>query len=282
LGTAGPISLAAEYLDPNDNDPFFMLNADVIADYNFAALLEFHSSHHKEGTIYVTPVKDPSRYGVVVGDSKTGQISDFVEKPKTMLYGNYINAGMYILNKSIIKRVKFDVECSIEREIFPAMAKEGQLYRIELKSYWMDVGKPDDYLQGQGMFLQSLYEKKGPQLAAQSNRIIGHVIIHETAKISLTAVLGPNVVIGPNVVVGHNVRVQNSTIMENSVLNDGSYVRNSIVGWHSKIGRWARLQDMCVLGEDVSVHDETLLNGVIICPHKSVDKDELQKDKIIL
>jgi len=119
-------------------------------------------------------------------------------------------------------------------------------------------------------------------LSPQGNRIIGHVVIHETAKISQTAILGPNVVIGPNVVVGNSVRVHNSTILGSVSLNDGCYIRNSIIGWHSKIGRWARLQDMCVLGEDVTVRDEVCLNGAIICPHKSIDKDELEKDKIIL
>ena len=104
LGTAGPIKLNEDLLDPNDSDPFFMLNADVIANYEFDQLLKFHQSHKGEGTIYVTPVEDPSRFGVVVAD-QNGKVSAFVEKPKDLKYGNEINAGLYILNKSVIKRV---------------------------------------------------------------------------------------------------------------------------------------------------------------------------------
>lgn len=104
LGTAGPIKLNEKYLDPSDEDPFFMLNADVIANYQFDKLLQFHKSHGGEGTIYVTPVEDPSRYGVVVADG-AGKVSKFVEKPKDKKFGCDINAGLYILNKAVIKRV---------------------------------------------------------------------------------------------------------------------------------------------------------------------------------
>ena len=149
LGTAGPIKLAEKLLDPSDKDPFFMLNADVISKYNFANLLKFHQEHKGEGSIYVTPVKDPSRFGVVVGDNKTGQISQFVEKPKELKYGNLINAGLYIFNKDIIKRIPANRPCSIERDIFPMMAKYGHLYRLRLQGYWMDLGTPQDFIRGQ-------------------------------------------------------------------------------------------------------------------------------------
>ena len=147
MGTAGCIKLNESLLDINDNDPFFMLNADVIANYDFKKLLKFHKTHGKEGTIYVTPVDDPTRYGVVVADD-SGKISSFVEKPKDKRFGCLINAGLYIFNKNIIKRVP-PKKTSIEREIFPKMAKDGMLYRLELQSYWMDVGKPVDFIRGQ-------------------------------------------------------------------------------------------------------------------------------------
>ena len=110
MGTAGPIRLNEDLLDVDDKDPFFMLNADVIADYKFGELLKFHQSHKGEGTIYVTPVEDPSRYGVVVAD-QNGKVSAFVEKPKDKKYGCDINAGLYILNKSVIKRVVCLLAC---------------------------------------------------------------------------------------------------------------------------------------------------------------------------
>lgn len=88
---AGPLALARRHLD--GPDPFFVLNSDVICDFPFEALLKFHMSHGKEGTIVVTKVSDPSKYGVVVAEP-TGRIERFVEKP-TEFVGDKINAGYH-------------------------------------------------------------------------------------------------------------------------------------------------------------------------------------------
>jgi len=88
-------------------------------------LVEFHKSHGKEGTIVVTKVDDPSKYGVVVAD-ESGKIERFVEKPSVFI-SNKINAGLYLFNTSMIDRIEAK-PTSIEREIFPVMADEGQIY----------------------------------------------------------------------------------------------------------------------------------------------------------
>ena len=48
----------------------------------------------------------------------------------------------------------------------------------------------------------------------------------------------------------------------------GAFVKSSIVGWHSSVGRWARLVNTTVLGEDVHVSDEVYVNGGSVLPHK--------------
>jgi mannose-1-phosphate guanylyltransferase len=279
MGTAGPIKLNEELLDINDPDPFFMLNADVIAEYHFDQLLKFHQSHKCEGTIYVTPVDDPSRYGVVVSDHK-GRVNAFVEKPKDKKFGCDINAGLYIFNKSIIKRVPMK-PTSIERVIFPAMVQDSQLYTLSLHSFWMDVGKPDDFLSGQHRYLTAIAAKKDERIQKQSNSITGAVVIHDTAQVSKSALIGPNVVIGPNVQIGHNVRIKNSVIFGGCMIADGAYVDGSIVGWNCRVGRWSRLQRLCILGEDVDVKSECCLVGATVCPHKSVS-DDILAPQIIL
>lgn len=61
--------------------------------------------------------------------------------------GNKINAGLYLLNVSMIDRIELK-PTSIEREIFPKMAAEGDLFVFTLDGYWMDIGQPKDYLTG--------------------------------------------------------------------------------------------------------------------------------------
>lgn len=313
LGTAGPIRLAEKLLDPSDSDPFFMLNADVISQYHFDKLLDFHKNHKSEGTIYVTPVKDPSRFGVVVANDKTGEISQFVEKPKELKYGNLINAGLYIFNKAIINRIPKGRKCSIETDIFPVMAKYGHLFRLRLQGYWMDLGTPTDFIRGQGLYLEALSKEGDPRLWHNSADLIGNVIVHshhgtynkqalmkntesknsetettsslipeDTVLIGGKCKFGPNVVIGPGCKIGNYVRIKNSCIMGGTVIKDGAYIDGSLIGWNSKIGSWARLQNLCILGEDVEVQDETNLVGTIVCPHKNIKESCMEKGKIIL
>jgi len=81
LGTAGPIRLAKDLiLNDNPQGLCFVFNSDVICNYPLDQLIEFHKSHGKEGTIMVTEVKDPSKYGVVVAN-EAQQIQSFIEKP---------------------------------------------------------------------------------------------------------------------------------------------------------------------------------------------------------
>jgi len=58
-------------------------------------------------------------------------------------------------------------------------------------------------------------------------------------------------------------------------------VDKSIVGWDSKIGSWCRLENNCVLGEDVQVKKELYLNGAVVLPHKEI-KENVQQPNIIL
>lgn len=79
-------------------------------------MLEFHRSHGREGTVAVTKVADPSKYGVVVLDKENNKIEAFVEKPGEYV-GNKINAGMYILNSSVLDRIPLGIACSIEKQV---------------------------------------------------------------------------------------------------------------------------------------------------------------------
>ena len=53
LGTAGPLALSREILTTND-EPFFVLNSDVICDFPFTEMVKFHQNHGREGTIVVS------------------------------------------------------------------------------------------------------------------------------------------------------------------------------------------------------------------------------------
>lgn len=281
MGTAGPLALAREKImegsDPNE--PFFVLNSDITSEFPFLELLEFHRSHGKEGTIMVTKVDEPSKYGVVLY-KPDGQIEAFVEKPKEYV-GNKINAGIYIFNKAILNRIQ-PRPTSIEKEIFPQMVSAAQLYCLELRGFWMDIGQPKDYLAGMSKFLSALKSRNSELLAPEGTGIVGPVLIDPTAKIGKDCLIGPNVVIGPGAVIEDGARIKRSTVMADCRVRANAWIHNSIIGWCSTVGRWARVDNVSVLGRDVTINDELFVNGGVILPHKQISDSIVKPGTIIM
>ncbi|CAM4698811.1 mannose-1-phosphate guanylyltransferase catalytic subunit beta [Lepidochelys kempii] len=277
LGTAGPLALARELLTES-SEPFFVLNSDVICDFPFTDMVCFHKHHGKEGSIVVTKVEEPSKYGVVVCEAETGRIHRFVEKPQVFV-SNKINAGMYIFNPSLLHRIQLR-PTSIEKEIFPVMAQDGELYAMELQGFWMDIGQPKDFLTGMCMFLQSLRVQHPERLHAGPG-FMGNVLVDPSAQIGENCTIGPNVTIGAGVVVEDGVRIKRCTILKGSRIRSHSWLESCIVGWLSSVGQWVRMENVTVLGEDVIVNDELYLNGANVLPHKSI-AESVPEPRIIM
>lgn len=277
LGTAGPLSLARETL-MQDDKPFFVLNSDVTCPFPMTELLEFHKSHGAEGTIVVSQVTQWEKYGVVVYSEETQQIDRFVEKPKEFV-GDRINAGIYIFNKSVLDRIP-PRRTSIEKEIFPKMAADKQLYAFNLEGFWMDVGQPKDYITGMGKYIPSLahtepdrtdvYYASKPHPKGTHFTVKGSAIIDPTATIGDGCIIGPNAVIGANCKIAAACRIDNSAIFENSSIGQGSYITDSIIGWNNRIGKWCHVESVSVLGDDVELKDGVVVHGVKVLPNKEV------------
>lgn len=265
LGTAGPIALARDILKKSD-DPFFVLNSDIICEFPFKELALFHKQHGREGTIVVTKVEEPSKYGVVVYN-EFNAIQSFVEKPQEFI-SNKINAGLYILNPTVIDRIKLQ-PTSIEKEVFPDMAKDGHLYAFELEGFWMDVGQPKDFLSGMCMYLKSL-RRKDPDRLYKGPGVVGNVLVDSTAKIGANCQIGPNVTIGPGAVIEDGACIKRCTILRDATIRSHSWLENCIIGWRCTVGRWVRMEGITVLGEDVIVKDELYINGGQVLPHKNI------------
>ena len=293
LGTAGPLALAGESLMEGDaNEPFFVLNSDVTCKFPLQELLDHHKKHGKEGTIAVTQVKDWTKYGVVVYNKDTYQINTFAEKPKEFV-GDRINAGIYIFNKDILKRIPLE-RTSIETQVFPKMVQDNQLYCFELEGFWADIGQPHDYLDGLAKFLPSIAAdankaKRFNLIASEEDQKTLYkdvtfngksVVIHPTATVAPGCVLGPNVTIGPNCKVGPCCRLQNCAILDNTTIQQAVFISNSIVGWNNRISGWVRIENHCVFGDDVGVKPELALDNVKVLPNKDVK--ESFKEKIIM
>jgi mannose-1-phosphate guanylyltransferase len=223
-------------------------------------------------------VDEPSKYGVVVTEEGTGKVERFVEKPKVFV-GNKINAGIYLLSPSVLNRIELK-PTSIEKEVFPHIAADKALYAMVLPGFWMDIGQPRDYITGLRLYLDSL-RKKAPAKLASGTHILGNVLVHETATIGEGCLIGPDVAIGPGCVVESGVRLSRCTVMRGARVKKHACISGSIVGWHSTVGKWARVENMTILGEDVHVCDEVYSNGGVVLPHKEI-KSSILKPEIVM
>ncbi len=279
MGTAGPLALARDILADGSGDPFFVLNSDVICDFPLADMLAFHKAQGAEGTILVTRVSDPTKYGVVVTDEATGKVERFVEKPQVFV-GDKVNAGIYCLSPSVLDRIE-PRPTSIEKETFPAVCRDGGLFAFTLPGYWMDVGQPRDYLTGLELYLASLARKE-PGALASGDGIEGNVLLDPSVVIGRDCKIGPNVCIGKGCVIGEGVRIRDAVLLHGVKVKDYARVADSILGWSSSVGRWSRVENKAVLGEDVHVKDEVMLNGTIVLPHKEIKDSQMEPGAIVM
>ena len=237
LDTAGAIRFAAE--DAGIDEAFLVLNGDVLTDLAVDELIGFHRASGAEATVSLTPVDDPSRYGVVPTDAD-GRVTGFVEKPPAGAAPcNWINAGTYVFEPSVIDRIEPGRRVSVEREVFPAMADEGVLYGLRSEAYWVDTGTPETYL---GVQLDLLDGVRGP---ARSG-------VDDAAEIHPGATVRRSV-IGPGAVVAEGSRVCDSVVMAGSKIGEGAVVDGSLVGRNATVGRDARVLGLSVVGHGAEV-----------------------------
>lgn len=230
LGTAGAIKHAAAELG---HDRFLVFNGDILTDVDLGGLIGFHTDKGAELTILLTPVEDPSAFGVVPTD-QDGRIQAFIEKPRREeAPTNLINAGIYVLEPSILDRIPSGEAWSAERQLFPGLVEEGAaLYAMGTDAYWMDIGTPAKYLEANldaltGRFKTDAVSTPGPD----ANVVADDAVVADSAHLASSSV-GAGAVIEEGCVVERSIllpfaRVLGSAHVTNSILGEGSSVSGS-------------------------------------------------------
>ena len=237
LDTAGAIRFAAE--DAGIEETFLVLNGDVLTDLAVDELVLFHRASGAEATVSLTPVDDPSRYGVVPTDAD-GRVTGFIEKPPAdEAPCNWINAGTYVLESSVLQRIPPGRRVSVEREVFPAMADAGTLFGFRSECYWVDTGTPETYM---GVQLDLLDGVRGQARTG----------VDDAAEVHPGATVRRSV-IGPGAVVAEGARVCDSVVMAGSNIGEGAVVDGSLVGRNATVGRDAQVLGLSVVGHGAEV-----------------------------
>lgn len=262
-GTAGAVKAAENLID----DTVIVFNGDVLTDTNLLEVLQFHKEKEAEATIVMARVMNPTGYGLVEADSD-GRVTGFTEKPpEDEITGDTINAGIYILEKSVLSRIPAEGSASFERDIFPSMLAQGAKFCAYLThSYWQDIGNPQKYLEAHyGIISGRMKLPAYPQKACPPNDWNKkQVAIDSDSILDGGCVIKPGVVIA-NSVLGEDCRVEEGALIKDSVIWSGTRIRpharveRAIVGRQCHIGEGARLRPGTVLGDKTIVTDYSIL-----------------------
>ena len=269
LGTAGAIKNAEPLLG---GERTLVLNGDILTDLDLAALVAHHDSARVSGTLALTPVDDPSRYGLVrlYADHR---VEAFVEKPAPdeLRPGEpyLINAGTYLLEHDVLDLIPAGQPCSIERDVFPGLAAAGRLNGFPSDSYWLDIGTPESYLQAHLDVLSGAVRTESP---------VGERYLGPAADVAPGAVVAGGSTIGPATVVGDGANVERSVIGSDSRIGRGARVSGSIVGAGVRVGDGAEILDGVVIGDAASIAPGLRLAGVTVATGAHVDASSANEE----
>lgn len=235
-GTAGAIRFAADQLGDGLDDRFLALNGDVLTDLDLTALLRAHDERGARATIGLHPVGDSSAYGLVQTE-ESGEVLEFLEKSGEASPGE-VNAGMYVLERSVLDLIAPEAEVSIERDVFPRLVGSG-LHGLLLDGYWMDIGTPERYLRASWDILEGRVDTRVEPTAPG-------LLVGPGVTVAEAATVGPRAVLGAGCRVGAGAEVRGSVLLDGCTVGERAKVVNS------------------VLSPGVDVAPEAILDGAVV------------------
>jgi mannose-1-phosphate guanylyltransferase len=263
MGTAGAVKNAEPYLE----DSFLVLNGDIFTDLDITAMLQFHQQRRAKATIALSPVEDPTAYGLIETTSD-GRVTRFMEKPSwDQITTNMINAGTYILNKEVLKQVPVQTNFSFERQLFPYLLEHGEsVYAFPSPAYWIDIGTPEKYLQLQRDIMRG--EVKGYSLVQGKVVKIGQgCSIHPE-----TQIIGP-VVIGNNCTINRGVKIFGPVVIgQGNTLEEDTVIDASITWHNNHFGPRANVVES-IIANDCLLEANSYIEKAVIGDHVNVSRN---------
>jgi mannose-1-phosphate guanylyltransferase len=258
LGTGGALKFAEDLLD----ERFLMLNGDILTDLDVTAQLALHDARGARGTLALTPVEDPSAYGLV-RTREDGEVTGFVEKPSPdQIDTRNISAGIYVLERSVLELLEPGRRASIERDVFPRLVGDG-LYGYVGEGYWLDIGTPERYLQGTADILAGRVETGVAR---------GRALIAADAVVAATARVGEGVVLGAGVTVGAGSVLERAVVLDGAAIGAGCTLRDCVVDTGAEVGAGTVIDGHSMVGAGVPVRAGSVITeGARLFPGDDTD-----------
>ena len=260
LGTAGAYRHAASFI----RETTVVFNGDVLTDIDLNEVIRFHKERDATATIVLTPVPNPTAYGLVETDPD-GRVRRFLEKPKPEeVTCDTINAGIYILEPSVIEYVPENEPFMFEYGVFPKLLESGErFYGYVFRGYWKDIGTSASYLQSNLDVINGQVKLLPAEAPVRGE------------KFDPTAEIGPTSVVDPSCTVRAGVQIINSVISRNCFIEENARISNSVVRGGSRVGAGASLEG-AVIGKSCHVGRAVAVNSGAVLGDKSVLTDYSQ------
>lgn len=248
LGTGGAVKNCKSLIE---DDPFLVMNGDILTDVDLTELVSFHRRKAARATLTLVRVDDPTSYGLVITDAED-RVTEFLEKPG---WGDLdgtadtINAGIAVFSPEILDYIP-EGEASLEREVYPVLAREkGSLFGFVTDRYWLDIGTLDRYLKAHIDILEGNVSAR-PYGQRQGNGVyiarraaihrtawlLGPVAIGDEVKIGAWAKVGPGVTLGKGTIIEEGATIVESVFHEEVKAGRKSCIRRSIIASGCEIG----------------------------------------------
>lgn len=145
LGTAGPLTLLKKEL----TEPFIVMNGDILTLINYKKLYDFAISKNCPLCISIKKEITPFAFGNILFDGD--YVTDIEEKPD---FVNYILAGIYVMTPDVFDDIPDNEYFGMDKLIQNYLKNNVKVAKYEMKEYWLDIGRLNDYEQA-----QDIYEK---------------------------------------------------------------------------------------------------------------------------
>ena len=286
LGTGGAVKNSERFL----NDTFLVFNGDIFSDLDLTDMVKFHRAHKAKATIALTPVEDPTAYGVVELDSQN-RVKGFIEKPsRDKVTSNLINAGIYVMEPEMLELIPTGVHSMLERGLFPDLVKRGiPFYGYRSHAYWLDTGKPDDYvklhydlLTGKAVshfpgkvIADGVWIEEGCKIHA-SVKFVGPIVMGRGCIIEQNTKISGPTVLGSGCIAGQGCTLDEAILWQNVKLGNNVTVKNSVVGNNSAVGDDTWVIDGSIISDDVVIGKSNKLeHGVKVWANKTIEDNAI-------
>ncbi|MEA3522631.1 MAG: sugar phosphate nucleotidyltransferase [Campylobacterota bacterium] len=259
-GTAGAVKLGQELIG---DDNFIIISGDLVTDFDFQKLFDFHASKKAQLSIGLTSVDNPLQFGVVIAN-EDDVIEKFLEKPSWgEVFSDTINTGIYIIEPEILDFIPKGEDFDFAKDLFPLlMEKEIPLMAHSLEGYWRDVGNPESYRE---VFEDILGDKLNFTIPGQTQNYPDGTLYSDVPyDLDKSIEIIGNVVLGKNVTIENGVKLNNVVIGDNVSIASGSNLRNTVFWEEIKIGKNTRLDNSIICNNNIIDKNVTAKAGLIL------------------